>query len=227
MGRLAGLRGHAERIEPAGFLFDDTPENREAHRRWTRYLKLDNGMGLAINLVTVLAMCWLALALLRPEGLVPKDWELAVVQSRFFEVSWGPIGRVLFLFVASAFLADTWLGVTDGFAHMHADWCCANLGWAQRLGLRRVYLGWVVLIAIGSLATIPLAAPGPLLAAGGTINFLSMAVYIPILFVLNHVHLARRLPGWTRPSALWFVYLGGTWLFYLGVSIWYLKLRFS
>jgi hypothetical protein len=219
MGRLAGLRGRAERIEPAGFLFEDTAENRESFGRWTRYLKVDNGMGLAINLVTVLAMCWLALALLRPEGLVPKDWELAVVQARFFEVSWGPIGRALFLFVAAAFLADTWLGVTDGFAHMHADWCCANFGWAGRLGLRRVYLGWVVLIAIGSLVTIPLAAPGPLLAAGGTINFLSMAVYIPVLVALNHVYLARRLPAWTRPSVAWFAYLAGTWIFYLGVSI--------
>ncbi len=225
MGRLAGLRGRAESIEPAGFLFHDTAENRASLERWTRYVKIDNGMGLAINLVTVLAMCWLALALLRPEGLVPRDWELAVLQSRFFEVSWGPVGRALFLFVAAAFLADTWLGVTDGFAHMHADWCCANFGWAQRLGLRRVYLGWVTLIAAGSLATIPLAAPGPLIAIGGTINFLSMAVYIPILVALNHVWLARRLPAWTRPSAVWFAYLALTWLFYVSVSIWYLWIR--
>jgi Mn2+/Fe2+ NRAMP family transporter len=225
MGRLAGLRGRAEAIEPGGFVFDDTAANRSAFRAWVRYLKLDNGMGLAINLVTVLLMCWLALALLRPEHLVPKDWELAVLQARFFEASWGAAGRALFLVVAAAFLADTWLGVTDGFAHMHADWCVANFGWAQRAGLRRVYLGWVIAIAAGSLVTIPLAAPGPLLAAGGTINFLSMAIYIPVLFLLNHVHLARALPAWTRPSRAWFAYLSLTWLFYLGVSIGYLRAR--
>jgi len=39
--------------------------------------------------------------------------------------------------------------------------------------------------------------------------------------------LNRRLPSWTRPSAAWFVYLAGTWLFYAGVSIWYLRTRFG
>jgi Mn2+/Fe2+ NRAMP family transporter len=225
MGRVAGLRGRAGRIEPAGFLFDDTEENRRSLRHWLRYLRTDNALGLLINLVTVLLMCWLAFALLRPEGLVPKDWELAVVQSRFFEVSWGAVGKTLFLFVAAAFLADTWVGVTDGFARMHADWTCSNFDWARRTGLRRVYLGWVTIIAVGSVVTIPLERPEPLLAAGGTINFLSMAVCIPILFLLNHVHLARRLPAWTRPSKAWFVYLGLTWAFYLSVSLWYLRVR--
>jgi hypothetical protein len=225
MGHVSGLRGAGERVELSGFLFDDTPENRKAHGLWLRYVRRENAMGLSINLVTVLLMCWLAYALLRPEGLVPKDWELAVVQSRFFEVSWGAAGKTLFLLVAAAFLADTWVGVTDGFAHMHADWACANFDWARRLGLQKTYLGWVVLIALVSVATIPLATPGPLIAIGGTINFFSMAVYIPVLFVLNHVTLARQLPKWTRPSALWFCYLGLTWAFYLGVSVWYVCVR--
>jgi len=33
--------------------------------------------------------CLLAYALLFPKGLLPEHYELAVVQSRFFEVSWG------------------------------------------------------------------------------------------------------------------------------------------
>jgi hypothetical protein len=108
---------------------------------------------------------------------------------------------------------------------MHADWSCANFDWARRVGLRKVYLGWVGLITLGSVVTIPLAAPGPLIAIGGTINFFSMAVYIPVLFILNHVYLARQLPGWTRPSWLWFVYLGVSWIFYLSISIWYVAVR--
>ncbi len=227
MGRLTGLRGEEGEVALSGYLFDDSPENRKAHGLWIRYVKRENAVGLAINLVTVLLMCWLAYALLRPEGLVPKDWDIAVVQSRFFEVSWGRVGKMLFLVVAAAFLMDTWVGVTDGFAHMHADWTCSNIGWARRLGLRKVYLGWVVLITIGSAATIPLAPPGPLIALGGTINFFSMAVYLPLLVILNHVYLARRLPAWTRPSNFWFSYLGLTWLFYLGISVGYVVLRFG
>ena len=73
------------------------------------------------NLFTTLMTCLLAWALLFPKGLLPQDYELAVVQSRFFEVSWGPIGRVLFLIVAAAFLTDTWLATADGVSRMQAD----------------------------------------------------------------------------------------------------------
>lgn len=54
-------------------------------------------------------------------GARAREYEIAVVQSRFFEVSWGPIGRIVFLVVAAAFLTDGWLATADGVSRMHAD----------------------------------------------------------------------------------------------------------
>src|SRR5262249_17323193 len=76
--------------------------------RWRRYLFWDVSIGIGGNLLTTLMTCLLAYALLFPKGLLPQGYELAVVQSRFFEVSWGGVGRIFFLIVPSAFLSDTW-----------------------------------------------------------------------------------------------------------------------
>ena len=65
--------------------------------------------------------CLLAYALLFPKGLLPQGYELAVVQSRFFEVSWGWLGKILFLIVAAAFLSDTWLATVDSVSRIHTD----------------------------------------------------------------------------------------------------------
>ena len=56
-----------------------------------------------------------------------------MVQSAFFEVAWGNIGRALFLVVAAAFLCDAWLQLTDGFSRIQADFFYSNFKRAQKL----------------------------------------------------------------------------------------------
>ena len=121
MGRITGpITGKAETIPTAGFL----PANDEglAHvRRWRRYLFWDVSIGIGGNVLTTLMTGLLAYALLSPKELLPQGYELAVVQSRFFEVSWGIFGRFLFLIVAAAFLSDTWLATADAVSRIHTD----------------------------------------------------------------------------------------------------------
>ena len=90
-------------------------------RRWRRYLFWDVSIGIGGNLLTTVMTCLLAYALLFPKGLLPQGYELAVVQSRFFEVSWGVLGKTLFLIVAAAFLSDTWLATADAVSRIHTD----------------------------------------------------------------------------------------------------------
>ncbi|MFN3368399.1 MAG: DNA translocase FtsK 4TM domain-containing protein, partial [Thermus sp.] len=128
----------------------------------------------------------LAFALLHPKGLIPKGWEIAVVQSRFFEVSWGPIGRAIFLLVAAAFLADSWLGLVDAISRMHSDFFYAMFDWAKRWTFRTWYYIFVTILTLLSVVTIPLAQPGTLLLIGGVLNFIVMAIYCPFLIYLNY-----------------------------------------
>ena len=103
VGRITGPRSdHPEPVSTDGWLPADDAETRERWTRWRRYLGVDALVGIGGNLATTLMTCLLAWALLFPQGLLPQDYELAVVQSRFFEVSWGPLGRIIFLVVAAA-----------------------------------------------------------------------------------------------------------------------------
>src|SRR5215468_8018544 len=108
MGRLTGpITGKAEAIPASGF----TPSDDEglAHvGRWRRFLFWDVSIGIGGNLLTTLMTCLLAYALLFPKGLLPQGYELAVVRSRFFEVSWGLLERILFLIIAATFLSVPW-----------------------------------------------------------------------------------------------------------------------
>ena len=106
---------------------------------WRRYLAVDSLTGICGNLFTTLMTCLLAYALLFPKGLLPNEYELAVVQSRFFEVSWGYAGRILFLIVAAAFLTDTWLATADAVSRMQADIVHILFPKSRRFELRHWY----------------------------------------------------------------------------------------
>ncbi|MFQ5691579.1 MAG: Nramp family divalent metal transporter [Nitrospinota bacterium] len=227
MGRVTSpITGVEERSPEGALLFEDTPGNRRRHRRWTRYLWSETLMGLGVNLVTVTLMCWLALALLHPRGLIPKGWEIAVVQARFFSFAWGPVGKAVFLVVAALFLADTWLTITDGVARMHTDYLRAASARARRRPVQWWYYFWVILLTALSLSTLWFRQPGTLIVIVGVVSFLSMAVYAPGLIYLNYFRMPKLLPSWVRPHPANGVILGVITALYWALSVWYLTVIF-
>ena len=202
MGRITGpITGKPEAIPDAGF----TPGEDEglAHLPiWRRYLVWDVGIGIGGNILTTLMTCLLAYALLFPKGLLPADYELAVVQSRFFEVSWGPVGRILFLVVAAAFLSDTWLATVDAVSRMQTDCIYSLFPRARSIPVRSWYLFFLFLLTAVTASTVLLDAPGPLIILSAIIGFVGTVIYSVALIFLNHVYLARRLPPAARPGRL-------------------------
>jgi hypothetical protein len=222
-GRITSpLTGREEDSYEGALLFEDTQDNRDRHRLWYRYLWTDNLIGVGINLLTVMLMCWLALALLYPKGLIPKGWELAVVQARFFGFAWGPVGKAVFLIVAAVFLADTWLTITDGVARMHADYLRSAFVRARKRTFRWWYYFWVFVLTILSLTTIWFRQPGTLIVLVGVCSFISMAVYAPGLIYLNYFHMPKLLPSWVRPHPANMLILCLITALYIGLSVWYL-----
>ena len=213
-GRITGLTGRAEATEVGGHLLDESRASADAWRQWRRYLTVDALVGIFGNLTTTLMTCLLAYALLYPRGLLPEEYELAVVQSTFFEVSWGPIGRVLFLVVAAAFLTDTWLATADGVSRMHADLIYARFPAARRWPLDRWY--YVMLAALTAITcfTMLLDAPGPLILLSAVIGFAGTVIFPPALYVLNHRRLAPALPTWARPRRREAALLGLSFVIY-------------
>ena len=226
IGRVTSpLRGAAEAIPSTGYAFADTEENRGRYRGFVRYLTVETGMGVGLNLLTTVIMCWLAWALLRPQGLIPQGWQIAVVQSAFFEVSWGALGKTLFLVVAAAFLCDAWLQLTDGFSRMQADFVFANFARARRFHFRAWYYGFVGLFTVLTTTTLALAEPGPLIILRGVMAFLAMGLICPGLVYLNYVLLPRAFPAWTKPHPATRAIMVAVTATYVLVGLWYISVR--
>jgi hypothetical protein len=222
MGRLTGpITGKSEVIPASGFL----PGNDEglAHAgRWQRYLFWDVSIGIGGNLITTLMTCLLAYALLFPKGLLPQGYELAVVQSRFFEVSWGIVGKVIFLIVAAAFLADTWLATADAVSRIHTDCLYAFFPQTQSVPVRVWYVIFLLLLTAITAATMGAAEPGPLILLSAVIGFIGTVLFSVGLVFLNHVFLPRHLPLVARPGRINLILLCVSCLAYLLLAATYL-----
>jgi hypothetical protein len=201
-GHLRGLAGRAEEVKAFGQVPSDTAAGAVEVKRWTRFLAVDAGIGNAGNVVTTLMTCLLAYALLFPEGRVPRDWEIAVVQSAFFEVSWGALGRVVFLVVAAAFLSDTWLTTVDAVSRVHAEMIHQHFPAARGRPFRFWYSIVLVALTVVTALTMPLAQPGQLILLSAVIAFAGTVTFSFGILILNHVVLPRSLPAFARPGRL-------------------------
>jgi len=228
VGRITGPRG--DRTEPVatdGWLPTDDVETRARWMQWRRYLGTDALIGIGGNLATTLMTCLLAWALLFPQGLLPQDYDIAVVQSRFFEVSWGPIGRIVFLVVAAAFLTDTWLATADGVSRMQADIVHTLYPASRRLELRQWYFIFLGLLTVVTCFTMLLDAPGPLILTSAVIGFTGTVIFPAALYQLNYRHLAAALPAWALPRPMERWLLGLSFVAYLGLAVAYLWQTFG
>jgi hypothetical protein len=222
MGRLTGpITGKAEAIPASGSL-PGKDEGLAHVRRWHHYLFWDVSVGIGGNLATTLMTCLLAYALLFPKSLLPQGYELAVVQSRFFEVSWGIIGKFLFLIVAAAFLSDTWLATVDAVSRIHTDCLYAFFPRTQSTPVRTWYLIFLFLLTAITAVTMGAAEPGPLILLSAVIGFVGTVLFSVALVFLNHVYLPRHLPELARPGRLNLVLLCVSCLAYLVLAIAYL-----
>jgi hypothetical protein len=207
MGRITSpITAKPEAMSSSGFL----PGNDEGLanvRSWKRFLAWDIGIGIGGNIITTLLMCLLAYALLYPKGLLPQNYELAVVQSRFFEVSWGWWGKILFLIVAAAFLSDTWLVTVDAVSRIHTDCVHAFFPKAHKLDQRKWYLIFLLLLTAITSLTVLIEEPGTLILISAVIGFIGTVIYSVALIFLNHLYLRSRLPAAAHPGRTNLVFL--------------------
>lgn len=219
-GRLTGpITGKPEAMPDSGSL----PGNDEglAHsKRWHRFMFWDIGIGVLGNLLTTLLTCLLAYALLFPKGLLPQGYEIAVVQARFFEASWGGWGKTAFLIIAAAFLSDTWLATVDAVSRTHADCVYGFFPRAHRIPYRRWYLYFLLTLTFITGVTVQSNEPATLILISAVIGFLGTVLYCVALVFLNHVYLPRHLPALARPSriSLGFLLISCSTYFLLAVA---------
>lgn len=222
MGRITGpITGKPETIPESGF----TPEEDEGLAdlpKWKRFLVWDISIGIGGNILTTLMTCLLAYALLYPKGLLPEHYELAVVQSRFFELSWGLLGKILFLIVAAAFLSDTWLATVDAVSRIYTDCVYGFLPKARSIPVRAWYLIFLFLLTTVTSVTVLLDEPGPLILLSAVIGFVGTILFSVALIFLNYVYLPSHLPPAARPGRLNLYFISLSCVAYFLLAVLYL-----
>jgi hypothetical protein len=227
MGHISGWMSHRkERIPDAGFVFGDNSENKKKWQLWRKYLGIDSSIGIFGNIFTTLMTCLLAYALLFPKGLVPDEYQIAVVQSQFFEVGWGAMGRVLFLLVAAAFLADTWLATVDAVSRIYTDFVYNFFPSAKRWPVRNWYFIFIIILTLITSVTMPLAQPGPLILISAVIGFIGTVLFTGALVYQNRWVIPKIVPQFAQPSRLSFVAISISWTAYLALAIAYFYAKF-
>jgi hypothetical protein len=193
------VAGRPQVIPQIGYQPPATPVNVSRWRQWRRFLWADISVGIWGNIFTTLMCCLLAYVLLFPQGRLPTDDNPVGPQAEFFASAWGPIGAVLFMVVATAFLADTWMTTVDAVSRVHTDVVYAYVPGAKKWSQQRWY--WIfVLVAAGlSAITLPWATPTRLMLITAVIGFAGTVSFTACLLVWNHLVLPRRLSPEFRP----------------------------
>lgn len=217
------LTGRLEQIPLSGFAPPDGPELSKGWSRWRRFLLADSAVGIGGNILTTLMTCLLSFALLFPEGILPQHYELAAVQSRFFEVQWGLIGRALFLVVAAAFLADTWLATADAVSRIHTDCVLSFFPKARRFTARAWYFGWLAFLSVVTAVTVLLDEPGKLILLSAVLGFAGTVLFTGALFGVSYRVLPKLVPRPLRPGRFALAGLAVSYAAYLvlaGAYLW-------
>ena len=222
VGRITSpLTGREELIPDAGFTFEGTAVELKEVGKWKRFLIFDSGVGIFGNIFTTLLTCLLAFALLHPQGILPQGYEIAVVQARFFEAGWGVFGRVLFLFVAAAFLSDTWFTTLDAVSRIQADFFHHFFPATKKKSYRWWYYFFVILLTAVTSITMPLAEPGVLILLSAVLGFLGTVIFTFALLGINLKLLPCLVPRPACPGRWANGLLAVSGAFYLALAVAY------
>lgn len=184
----------------------DDEQRRERLRGWLTQLTLDNSVAVIGTLIVTIAFLILGAELLRPEGLVPEENQVAEMLGQLLGMIWGPIG--FWFMVTAVFIGfwDTVLSDQDGFGRMFASGARLigrGLGsheMPRPETLRRLFVG-VVTGALPIGLYLLVGEPLGLLQLAGAIE----AAHIPILAGLTLYVGRRELPSDLGPSSLTFI----------------------
>ncbi|NUQ00805.1 MAG: Nramp family divalent metal transporter [Armatimonadetes bacterium] len=223
------FRSRSEAAVSSGFDYLETPQNAHHFRAWLRYVIADQAIFFFfLNALTMMLFIFGALAVLRPNGLVPAPGRLIFDEATVLSRIWGRPGQVIFLLVGFATLFSTQLTVVDGVARSLADMIHTSFRFAQRRSQNWWYLicaaGWIIAgcwltfvmerLKVSDLGFILNSA-----YMGG----LAMAVYVPLTLYLN----LRHLPRSARPAPLNIVMMVVATGVYVGFAICSLVWQFA
>jgi Mn2+/Fe2+ NRAMP family transporter len=223
-----GARGYGaatqKREEPIDFKQLDR-DQRQRLQGWLNLMTFSNTLAVVGALLAALSFLILGAELLRPQGLVPKESQVAETLGSLLGDLWGPFGFWFMVAIVFITFCSTAMSVQDGFGRMFADGTQILLQgfgvrggrWTNEKFLRKFYIATL-------LAGLPIAVylffgePVGLLQTAGAIEAAHIPIVTGLTLYLNH----RMLPRKLQPSAFtfWATVIAG--LFFAGFAVTYL-----
>lgn len=156
-------------------------EQKKKLRGWLNLMTISNTLAVVGALLAALSFLILGGELLRPQGLVPKENQVAQTLGSLLGDLWGPFGFWFMVAIVFITFCSTVLSVEDGFGRMFADGTQILLQgfgvrgrWTNEKFLQRVYIV-VLLVALPIAVYLFFGEPVGLLQTAGGIE----AAHIP------------------------------------------------
>lgn len=189
------------------------PESMKNWKTWLRIAQTDlYGIYLPVGLLGSLIFMYCGTWILKPAGLVPAGYKLAVVQSEFFRRFFGEFGAMVYLFLAMVVLWSTAVGNMDAYPRLVASALRVNFPWLRKASEYKLYASLVVLYFFVMIpAMVGVKQPELLLLIDIYLSVLLMALAFIVPFVANIFWVPKEY----RPHPIKFVILAGGIAFYL------------
>ncbi|MBD2728350.1 Nramp family divalent metal transporter [Nostoc sp. FACHB-892] len=181
-------------------------EQKKKLRGWLNLMTISNTLAVVGALLAALSFLILGGELLRPQGLVPKENQVAQTLGSLLGDLWGPFGFWFMVAIVFITFCSTVLSVEDGFGRMFADGTQILLQgfgvrgrWTNEKFLQRVYIV-VLLVALPIAVYLFFGEPVGLLQTAGGIEAAHIPIVTGLTLYLNH----RMLPKELQPSKIIF-----------------------
>lgn len=200
-------------------------EEQQRLQGWVQLMTFSNTLAVVGALLAALAFLILGGELLRPEGLIPQENQVAETLGNLLGNLWGPFGFWFMIAIVFITFCSTTLSVQDGFGRMFADGTQILLRgfgvrqsrWVNEKFLRKFYIATL-------LAMLPIAVylffgkPVGLLQTAGAIEAAHIPIVTGLTLFLNHRILSEKLRP--TPVTFWGTVIAG--LFFAAFAVIYL-----
>lgn len=179
-------------------------EERDRLRGWLKHMTLANTVAVVGALLIAIAFLVLGTELLKPEGLVPEQDQIAETLGKLLGNVWGAFSFWFMIVAVFVTFCSTTLSDQDGFARMFADGTrllLQGLGiqgrWMQEKRLQQFYI--ILLLAVLPIVVyLIFGEPVGLLQTAGVIEAAHIPIVTGLVLYLNH----HFLPDELRASKL-------------------------
>lgn len=220
------LTAQREAQEVKGFTFDPTEPGSMAHwKKWLAYVRTDQILIFwLLGFVTLFLLSLNAYAVIGPTGVIPKGTDVAIMQAAIFGESWGIVGTKLFLLMAFLMIFSVMWTIISAFTRILSDILFVNshtgpfqkiLSKLAPISLSKLYYVLITALVIIQAILIPFNQPFTYLIITSVLGGVVMAIYVPILLVLNNKHLAKPL----RPGVITNIALIAAAVIYSALSV--------